>query len=168
MTVDQIGPSTPVAGREEVFVRYLDSFRERIIAKVGELSEEEIRRSRVPSGWTPLQLVKHLRFVELRWIVWGFEGGAVDEPWGDWRDDHWYAAPEESREDLVAALRAQGGETRRVVESTDLATVGVPSERWDGDDPPTLERILFHLLQEYAHHAGHLDIVAELAGQADG
>jgi hypothetical protein len=31
-----------------------------------------------------------------------------------------------------------------------------------GDDPPTLERILFHLLQEYARHAGHLHIVREL------
>jgi hypothetical protein len=45
--------------------------------------------------------------------------------------------------------------------------VGKPSERWDGHDPPTLERILFHLLQEYARHLGHLDIVTELAtGQA--
>jgi Protein of unknown function (DUF664) len=33
----------------------------------------------------------------------------------------------------------------------------------DGADPPTLERILFHLLQEYARHLGHLDIVTELA-----
>ena len=30
--------------------------------------------------------------------------------------------------------------------------------------PPTLERILLHLIQEYARHLGHLDIVSELAG----
>jgi hypothetical protein len=41
--------------------------------------------------------------------------------------------------------------------------VGQPGERWDGHDPPTLERILFHLLQEYARHLGHLDIVTEFA-----
>jgi len=35
--------------------------------------------------------------------------------------------------------------------------------RWDGADPATLERILFHLLQEYARHLGHLDVVTELA-----
>jgi hypothetical protein len=29
--------------------------------------------------------------------------------------------------------------------------------------PPALERILLHLLQEYARHLGHLDIVSELA-----
>ena len=31
------------------------------------------------------------------------------------------------------------------------------------EDPPTLEWICFHVLAEYARHAGHLDIVAELA-----
>jgi hypothetical protein len=41
--------------------------------------------------------------------------------------------------------------------------VGQPGDRWDGADPATLERVLFHLLQEYARHLGHLDIVTELA-----
>ena len=53
--------------------------------------------------------------------------------------------------------------TRAVVQSHDLADIGQPGERWDGADPPALERILFHLLQEYARHVGHLDIVSELA-----
>jgi hypothetical protein len=38
----------------------------------------------------------------------------------------------------------------------------------DGADPAPLERILFHLLQEYARHVGHLDIVSELAGGQTG
>jgi hypothetical protein len=46
--------------------------------------------------------------------------------------------------------------------------VGQPGERWDGADPATLERVLFHLLQEYARHVGHLDIVAELATGTSG
>ena len=41
--------------------------------------------------------------------------------------------------------------------------MGQPGDRWDGADPATLERVLFHLLQEYARHVGHLDIVTELA-----
>jgi uncharacterized protein DUF664 len=32
----------------------------------------------------------------------------------------------------------------------------------DRDDVPTLLAICFHVLQEYARHAGHLDIVREL------
>jgi hypothetical protein len=49
------------------------------------------------------------------------------------------------------------------VTSHDLDEVGQPGERWDGADPPTLERVLFHLVQEYARHLGQLDVVVELA-----
>jgi hypothetical protein len=55
-----------------------------------------------------------------------------------------------------------------VIESHDLSEIGQPGPRWNGADPPTLERILFHLLQEYARHLGHLDIVAELADASVG
>ena len=67
-------PTTPANSRTEVFLRYLDFFRSRVTAKMLELPEAEQRRSRLPSGWTPLELVKHLRYVELRWLEWGFEG----------------------------------------------------------------------------------------------
>jgi uncharacterized damage-inducible protein DinB len=161
-------PTIPAAGRAEVFVRYLDYFRETVVAKVSALPEAELRTSRLPSGWTPLELVKHLRFVEMRWIEWGFEGRPVAEPWGDERDDRWFVAPSETRAELLAALREQGLRTSAVATSSDLAAVGQPGPRWDGAEPATLERVLFHLLQEYARHVGHLDIVAELAGLPDG
>jgi len=68
----------------------------------------------------------------------------------------------------VADLLDQAGRTRAIVESHDLDEVGKPGERWDGADPPTLQRILFHLLQEYARHLGHLDLVVEIVtGQAE-
>ena len=38
----------------------------------------------------------------------------------------------------------------------------------DGTPPPTLAWICFHVLQEYARHAGHLDVVRELADGATG
>ena len=158
------GPTAPASGRADVFLRYLDYFRDTVLAKVSGLPEHELRHSRLPSGWTPLELVKHLRYVELRWIEWGFQGRDVGQPWGDRRGDRWYVGPDESREDLVAALRAQGTHTRTVVTGSDLAAPGAPGPRWDGAEPASLERVLFHLLQEYARHLGHLDIVAELAG----
>ncbi len=77
-------------------------------------------------------------------------------------------AADETLEQLIAGLRAQAARTRAVVESHDLADVGQPGDRWDGADPPTLERVLFHLLQEYARHVGQLDIVTELAGGETG
>jgi hypothetical protein len=163
VTIRFPSPTVPASGRTEVFLRYLDYFRDNVVAKVSTLAEDELRRSHLPSGWTPLELLKHLRYVELRWIEWGFQGHDVGEPWGDRRGDRWYLAPEETLDDLVAALRAQGAHTRAVVEGNELTTPGAPGPRWDGADPPPLERVLFHLLQEYARHLGHLDIVAELA-----
>ncbi len=156
--------TTPAASRGEVFLRYLDYFRSVLLAKVGALPDAERRGSRLPTGWSPLELVKHLRYVELRWIFWGFEGGAVEQPWGDQHEGRWQLAPDDTFEGLAEALTAQGAHTRQVVESHDLAEVGRPGPRWNGADPAPLERVLFHLMQEYARHVGHLDIVAELAG----
>ena len=161
-------PTIPVASRSEVFLGYLDYFRSMLVAKLDGLSDAELRGSRLPSGWTPLELLKHLTFVEMRWLVWGFEGQDVADPWGDGRDDRWYVGPEEALPELLDAFAAQAAATRAVVEAHDLGDVGRPGERWDGAEPPTLERVLFHLLQEYARHVGHLDVVRELVDGVTG
>lgn len=168
MTMPFPSPMAPVADRSAVFLGYLDYFRETLLTKVCALAEVEVRQSRLPSGWTPLELVKHLRYVELRWIEWGFLGHEVDEPWRDRREDRWYVAPGETRDDLVVALRAQGSRTAAVIADHELTALGAPGPRWEGAQPPPLERVLFHLVQEYARHLGHLDIVAELAGGPEG
>ena len=156
-------PTNPVGSRADVFLGYLDYFRSTLVAKIEDLPDSELRRSRLPSGWTPIELLKHLTYVELRWLVWGFAGRDVGDPWGDNRDDHWYVAPDETLTELVEALGVQAASSRSIVEAHNLSDVGQPGERWDGADPAPLERILFHLLQEYARHVGHLDIVRELA-----
>jgi uncharacterized damage-inducible protein DinB len=156
-------PTDPAPSRAEVFLRYLDCFRSRLVAKLAGLADDDLRGSRLPSGWAPIGLLKHLTYVEMRWLEWGFEGKDVGDPWGDNRDGDWYVAPDETVEDLVAALQDRAARTRAIVESHDLAEIGQPGERWDGADPASLERVLFHLLQEYARHIGHLDIVTELA-----
>ncbi len=161
-------PTAPAGSRAELFLCYLDYFRDRLTATLRDLPEGEARRSRLPSGWTPIELLKHLTYVELRWLEWGFEGRAVADPWGDRRDDRWHVAPEETLDDLLAKLTEQAARSRAVIENHNLDEVGEPGERWDGAPPATLERILFHLLQEYARHLGHLDIVAELAGAETG
>lgn len=156
-------PATAVASRAEVFLGYLDYFRSRLVSKLEALPGSELRASRLPSGWTPVELLKHLAYDELRWLEWRFEGREIADPWGDDRDGRWYVAPGETLTDLLAALHVQAARTRAIVESHDLADRGQPGDGWAGDDPPALERILFHLLQEYARHIGHLDIVSELA-----
>ena len=155
-------PTGPALPRGDVFLAYLDHFRAVIVTKSQGLSEDQLRTSALPSGWTVLELVKHLTHVERRWLVWGFEGKPVEDPWGDWQDGRWHVPVEEDPADVIRALQDQGEVSRSVVAAHRLTDVGKPGERWDGADPPTLERVLFHLLQEYARHAGHADAGREL------
>ena len=161
-------PTNVVESRAEVLLGYLEYFRSVLITKLQTLPEDELRGSRLPTGWTPIELLKHLIQVEVRWLEWGFEGQDVAQPWADQRDGRWYVAPEETLTELVAALRAQAARSRAVVLAHDLDEVGQPGERWNGAEPAALERILLHLVQEYGRHIGHLDIVCELAGGAVG
>jgi hypothetical protein len=156
-------PTLPMSSRADVLRGYLDYFRSRLLTKVEALPEAELRQSRLPSGWTPLELVKHLTFVELRWLEWGFAGRDITNPWGDNRDERWYVAADETADELLRRSRAQGLVTSAIIEANDLGAIGRPGPRWDGADPPELERVLLHLVQEYARHLGHLDIVVELA-----
>jgi uncharacterized damage-inducible protein DinB len=161
-------PTTRRTSQEEVFLGYLEYFRSVVVDRLDGLSDAELRTSRLPSGWAPLELLKHLIHVERRWLVWGFEGEPVSDPWADERDGRWHVPADETLADLVAALDVQASRTRAIVGAHDLSDVGKPGERWRGNPPATLERVLFHLVQEYARHAGHLDIVRELLDGATG
>jgi uncharacterized damage-inducible protein DinB len=162
MTVPFPEPTAPAASRTEALLRYLDYYRDVVLVKIDGLTEEQLRGSILPSGWTPLQLVKHLTYVEMRWLEWGFEGVPVDDPWGDNRDHRWYVGADESTPELAAALRRRGRTTTEIGQRHDLDEVGATGERWDGEPPATLERCLLHVMQEYARHLGHLDVVREL------
>jgi Protein of unknown function (DUF664) len=85
-------PTGAPAPRAEVLLAYLDHFRSEVVRTVGALSPDQQRTSLLPSGWTALELVSHLTHVERRWLVWGFDGQPVDDPWGDWRDGRWHVA----------------------------------------------------------------------------
>jgi uncharacterized damage-inducible protein DinB len=164
MSVPFPEPTDPAASRAEVFLRYLDFFRDRVVSKLEGLPPAELRSSRLMSGWAPIELIRHLSYVEMRWLEWGFEGRDVADVWGDRRDGRWYVGTDETLDSLVAALHDQAARTRAIVTGHDLDDVGQPGDRWGDAKPPTLERVLFHLLQEYARHVGQLDIVSEISG----
>jgi Protein of unknown function (DUF664) len=150
---------------------FLDHYRGVIEAKLTGLTEAELRSSRLPSGWSPLELLKHLVFMERRWLRWGFAGEQVDEPWGDSAadpDGRWSVGPDETLAELIARLHEGGAITRRLVSGVDPATPGAVGGRFGEANRPTLNWILFHVLQEYARHAGHLDVVRELADGVTG
>jgi uncharacterized protein DUF664 len=165
-----LDPAERVGDRSQALLGYLDFFRSTVAEKVSGLGEDDLRRSILPSGWTPLELVKHLVYMERRWLVWGFLGEPVEHPWGDNGDQgRWRVGPDESAQSLLAAQRAAGRRTREIVEAARLSDVAALGGRFENDaEAPQLERILLHVLQEYARHCGHLDVVRELLDSAVG
>jgi hypothetical protein len=161
-------------GGPERWADYLDWLREDIVEGVLDVPVAERTVARLPSGWSPVELLSHVLHMEQRWFVWGFLGEQVPAPWGDWNVDDpsldpgpggvapaWSVDDDVSAEDLAAELRAIGRRTRETLLGHGLQERARTGGRFS-ENPPTLEWICFHVLAEYARHAGHLDIVREL------
>lgn len=158
---------TSMAGmpREQVLLAYLDHFRGTVVEAVAAMGPQVAGTSLLASGWTPLELARHLTYVERRWLEWGFVDPDLCDPWGDWADGHWHVPDGLGPDEVLEQLTARGERTRRIVQDLGLdATGDARSARWEGLAPTDVERVLLHLLQEYARHCGHLDVVVELTG----
>jgi uncharacterized damage-inducible protein DinB len=157
-------PPWDIADPGELLMRYLDFYRAELARRVEALNDDELRRTRLPSAWSPLELLSHLVHMEQRWIVWGFLGQQVDAPWGDRPEGRWQVADGMDRASLLRRLNSAGAVTNQVLRTTSLDALATPGGRFEDGATPTLSWICFHVLQEYARHLGHLDIAVELAG----
>lgn len=164
----------PAAEEAETLVRYLDFLRSEVVTAVLSLDPARQRQSRLPSGWSPLELLSHLLHMERRWFSWGFAADPVERPWGDFdgadpaavEGARWHVPEGVDAAALVARLTDAAAATGAVLLGTPLEQRARTGGRFAGaDDAPTLRAIAFHVLHEYARHAGHLDISMELANQ---
>jgi hypothetical protein len=88
------------------------------------MSEEELRGSRLPSGWTPLALLKHLAGVERRWFRWGFTAEQVDSPWPErGPEGGWHVGAEETAGEIKALFRDECARSRQIVAAARLDDV---------------------------------------------
>ncbi len=76
-------PPDTLTDTRELLLGYLDHYRSALLRKLDGMPEDDLRTSRLPSGWTPLGLLKHLAYVERRWFRWGFAAERVDDVDGD-------------------------------------------------------------------------------------
>jgi hypothetical protein len=171
MPLSAVEPRLDSSDPKAQLVAYLDYYRAAVERKLDGMTETQLRTSRLPSGWTPVELLIHLVHMERRWFVWGFLAEQVRDPWGDHADGEpdgpWQVPDGVTRAELVVALHAGGERTREILAEHDLAARAAVGGRFT-EDPPTLTWICFHVLQEYARHAGHLDVARELSDGATG
>ena len=164
-------PRPGLGGEAAHHAAYLDFYRRSCIEKCRSLPATGLRTSRLPSGWTPIELLQHLAFMERRWFVWGFLGEQVEEPWGDSQGDgeaRWAVAQSTALDDVVRRLEEGAARVNDVLTAHDLDEIASTGGRFADADPPDLRWICFHVLQEYARHAGHLDVAVELCGGPTG
>lgn len=156
-------PAVTLADPTELLSQYLDYYREATLRKLDGLTDEQLRASAVASGWTPLGMLNHLTMMELRWFRWGFNAEQIAEPWGGGPPgSDWNVPADRPAADVFAAFRAQTRRSKEIVDGVPLDTIAAAGGRFsEFGDRPTLAWILFHVLQEYARHVGHLDIVRE-------
>ena len=163
MSIPVPEPGKEVSDPAELLLRYLGFYRSEILRKITGLDEQDLRTCRLPSGWSPLELLSHLVHMERRWLVWGFAGEQVERPWGDQdQDGRWEVSQEVTVQELGASMVAGAQRTHALVAAARLGDSAAVGGRFSEEPTPTLSWILFHVLQEYARHAGHLDVAREL------
>jgi hypothetical protein len=140
---------------------WLDFHRRTLALKCAGLTERQLRlRSVAPSSLTLLGLVRHLAEVEQYWyqvVLLGLD-----------REDL-YATPEDRDYDFNGVDTADPAEAfatwRRQIALAEQAVAGLPLEtvgkkQRRGQDV-TLRWIQLHMIEEYARHNGHADLLRE-------
>lgn len=150
------------------FLRY---YRETMALKIDGLSDADARRTTCPpSDLSLLGLIRHLADVERTWTHRRFQH--LDSPplfYGDAHptgdpDGDLHPGPEDTVVDAVTAWRTEIANTDKMIAAHSLADV---STFPDGQQF-SIRWLLVHLIEEYARHAGHADLLRQATDGAVG
>ncbi|MDA3626353.1 DinB family protein [Saccharopolyspora sp. WRP15-2] len=158
-------PTRITDGPERQMLEYvLDHTRAELIDTVRGLSEAEARRRLVPSRTTSIGLIKHAAFAERKWfqhILGGLPESECDGPMVG--EASFTVGNDETLADVIAEFERASTRAREIAAEADLdatrhhASVGTVTLRW----------IYLLMIQEFARHAGHNDILKEQAEAAN-
>jgi uncharacterized damage-inducible protein DinB len=166
---DQGRPEPPVEGDEiATLLGFLDFQRATLAWKCGGLGAADLRRSVGASSMTLGGLVKHLAYVESDWFSRWLHGQDRQPPWDavDWQADNdwdWHSAADDSPEQLFTLWQSTVDRSRSLVAEA-LADGGLDQlsrRTWPDGRAPSLRWILCHMIEEYARHNGHADLIRE-------
>lgn len=120
-------------------------------------------------------LLKHVAYVEDEWSARWLHGGERQAPWNtvDWSADQdwdWNSAADDTPDELIALWR-NSVERSRVLIDQAIADGGLDQlarKTWPDGGAPSLRWILLHLIEEYARHNGHADLLREAVDGSTG
>ena len=155
----------------EVLVGFLDYHRDTLRIKTEGMDADQLSRRVVPSTITLGGLLKHMAYVEDWWFNQVFAGNPEPEPWAsaDWKADEdweWRTAADDSPEQLRALFDESIAVSDQVLKEALEGAEGLdassqlPSRRLP-DSKFKLRWIVVHMIEEYARHNGHADLIRE-------
>jgi uncharacterized damage-inducible protein DinB len=162
-------PEPPISGDEiATLLGFLDYQRATLAWKCSGLDRSGLQATVGVSTITLGGLLKHLAYVEDYWFSQSLHGRPKQPPWDavDWKADpdwEWHSAAQDSPEQLLALWhQAVDGSRSLVAEALAGGDPGQPARRtWPTGEAPSLRWILVHMIEEYARHNGHADLIRE-------
>ncbi|CAM5695398.1 DinB family protein [Streptomyces aurantiogriseus] len=159
----------PVAGSEaDTLIGSLERQRRTLAWKCEGLDADGLNARLAPSSITLGGLLKHLALMEEEYFSRRLLGKELGPPWNavDWDADpdwEWHSAASDTPGQLYAlwenAVAASRANLRQVPAEGGLDTLARLA--WPDGRAPSLRRILVDLVEEYARHVGHADLVRE-------
>jgi uncharacterized damage-inducible protein DinB len=160
----------PLRADEATTLRaFLDYHRDTLRWKCAGLSQAQLAQSLAPSDMTLGGMMKHLALVESGWFEETFAGGSHMPPFDtvDWDADpdwEWHTAKDDTPEELLGLFDEACGRADAVLDEA-VAGPGLDAEsagksRREGT-PFSLRWIVVHMIEEYARHNGHADLIRE-------
>ncbi len=157
-------PLALAADEPEMLTQFLEYYRDELLGRAADLTPAQLNTTTGASTLTLGGLIKHMATVEDWWFEYRFAGrdepepgrsAPEDEP--DWDFD---SAADDTPDQLATWYLSSCARSRHVVASAtsldDLsARTNIHGEHWN------LRWILVHMIEEYARHCGHADLIRE-------
>lgn len=168
--VDEQGRLEPpiAAGEVDTLLGYLDYQRATLEWKTRGLGADGLGARTAASTMTLGGLLKHMAWVEEHWFSHRLHGREFGPPWNgvDWAaDNRWEFtsaagdSPDQLRALWQRAVEASRADVRRAIDGGGLDVLCV--RPWPNGESPSLRWVLVHMIEEYARHNGHADLLRE-------
>ena len=169
-TTDTLPKEPPVAGTEiDTLLGALERQRGYVAWKCGGLDPAGLRARLAPSTMTLGGLLKHLASCEDDMFSMKLHGNPPYQAFAgiDWDADpdwEWRTAADDGPEELTALWQTTVERSREFVSAALAEGDGLDRlarhVRRDGRSP-SLRRLLIDMIEEYARHVGHIDLIRE-------
>jgi uncharacterized damage-inducible protein DinB len=160
--------ASPTSAESAALLSVLERNRRNFAWKTSGLDHEALSATIGATSMTLGGLVKHVALVEADWLAVKLAGEEYGPPWDavdldadpEWE---WRTGALEPPEDLYAAWRHAVARSRALVTDV-IGRIGLDGPAaltWPDGRTPTVRAMLLDMIEEYARHLGHADLLRE-------